>query len=87
MTEPREVGWTPRGPFEAAGLRWLVLDDEVTDYYCVVEVPGPAAPREWVLYRSRPDPDDSADDEDDTRVIAFPTLEELEGWIAASDLP
>jgi hypothetical protein len=84
MTEPREVGWTPRGPFEQAGLRWLVLDGEVTAYYRVVEVPGPAAPREWVLYRSRPDP---VDPEDDPRVIAFPTPEELEGWIAASDLP
>jgi hypothetical protein len=78
------VGWTARGPFEAAGLRWLVLDDEPTDYYCVVEAPGRGAPREWVLYRSLPDTDDP---EGDVRVIGFPSLPELEAWIAASDLP
>ena len=84
MADGPTAAWAARGPFEQAGLRWLGLDGAPTDYYRVAEVPGPAAPREWVLYRSRPDPDDP---EGDARVIGSPSLPELEAWIAASDLP
>jgi hypothetical protein len=84
MADAPPVAWAARGPFEQAGLRWLVRDGAPTDYYRVVEVPGPAAPREWVLYRSRPDADDP---QGDARVIGFPSLAELEAWIAAGDLP
>jgi hypothetical protein len=81
---PQTVTWTAYGPVREAGLRWLVLDEEPTGYYAVVEAPGRVADREWVLYASRPDP---GDPEGDLRVIGFASLPELEAWCAASDLP
>jgi hypothetical protein len=78
--EPEQrVEWTPGPP----GVQRLVLDGEPTPYSLTPRYGDHDA---WVPWDSRPDPDGPGPPVGRS-VIALPTLEGLEAWIAAAGLP